>query len=98
MECRRKKILKFMEMEEEEDEELFFIIIPSILEGLNEEKRAVHTSEYTGAKKIREILEGHENWCMSEFRMEPRIFKAIANYLGGRGFCAIHAESQLRNN
>ena len=72
-------------MEEEDDDELFLVIVPAILECLNEEKRPEHTSEYTGAKKVKEILEGHENWCKSEFRMETRIFKETRNYLRREG-------------
>ncbi|TVU35559.1 hypothetical protein EJB05_17455, partial [Eragrostis curvula] len=85
MEYRKEKIRKFMQMEEETDDEFIFVIVPAILEMLNDEKRPVHTSEYTGAKKMREILEGHEKWCLSEFRMEPQIFKAISNYLRREG-------------
>ena len=99
MEYRRKKIKKFMEIEEEEDDDFFFIIVPALLEGLNEEKRLVHTSEYTGAKKMREILAGHESWCRSEFRMEPPIFKAISNYLRREGLLrdtrGVKVEEQL---
>jgi hypothetical protein len=62
----RKEKLKFIQMEEEDDDELFFIIVPAILECLNDEKRPVHTSEYTGAKKVKEIVEGHGSWCKSE--------------------------------
>ena len=72
-------------MEEKDDDELFLIIVPTILECLNEEKRPEHTSEYTGAKKVKEILEGHENWCKFEFRMETRIFKETCNYLRREG-------------
>ncbi|TVU04734.1 hypothetical protein EJB05_47866, partial [Eragrostis curvula] len=62
MEYRKEKIRKFMQMEEEADDEFIFVIVPAILEMLNDEKSPVHTSEYTGAKKMREILEGHEKW------------------------------------
>jgi hypothetical protein len=73
-------------MEDEDDDELFFfVIVPTILEFMNEEKRPEHTSEYTGAKKVKEILEGHENWCKSEFHMEIRIFKETCNYLRREG-------------
>ena len=34
-----------------------------------------------GAKNVIDILEGHENWCKEEFRMEAEIFRAIANFL-----------------
>jgi len=66
MGSRKEKIRKFIQMEEEDDDELFFIIVPAILECLNDEKRPVHTSEYTGAKNVKEILEGHGSWCKSE--------------------------------
>ncbi|XP_066311397.1 uncharacterized protein [Miscanthus floridulus] len=81
MDSKKEKIIKFIQMEEEDDDELFLVIVPAILECLNEEKRSEHTSEYTGAKKVKEILEGHENWCKSEFRIETRIFKETCNYL-----------------
>lgn len=74
-----------MQLQQKEDDELFFVIVPAILQCLNDEKRPVHTSEYTGAKKMKEILEGHESWCKSEFRMEPEIFKATCNYLRREG-------------
>jgi hypothetical protein len=77
MEYRKEKIRKFMQLQQKEDDELFFVIVPAILQCLNDEKRTVHTS----AKKMKEILEGHESWCKSEFRMEPEIFKATCNYL-----------------
>jgi len=52
---------------EEDDDELFFIVVPAILECLNDEKRPVRTSEYTGgANKLKEIPEGHGSWCKSE--------------------------------
>lgn len=60
MEYRKEKIRKFMQLQQKEDDELFFVIVPAILQCLNDEKRPVHTSEYTGAKKMKEILEGHE--------------------------------------
>ena len=85
MGSRKEKIRKFIQMKEEDDDELFLVIVPAILECLNEEKRPEHTSEYTGAKKVKEILEGHENWCKSEFRMETRIFKETCNYLRREG-------------
>lgn len=45
------------------------------------EKRHVHTSSLPGAKKVKEILEGHENLCRVEFRMESEIFKVISDFL-----------------
>ncbi|KAL6591856.1 hypothetical protein ACP70R_049719 [Stipagrostis hirtigluma subsp. patula] len=96
---RKERIRKFMEMEEEDDDELFFVIIPAILQGLNDEKRPIHDSEYTGAKRMKEILEGHESRCKSDFRMEPEIFKATANYLRREGLLrdtrGVSVEEQL---
>ena len=68
MGSRKEKIWKFIQMEEEDDDddELFLVIVPAILECLNDEKRPVHASEYTGAKNVKEILEGHGSWCKSE--------------------------------
>ena len=71
----------FLLEEEEEDEELFFILLPAVMPFLDEEKTPEHTSSLPGAKKVKEILEGHENWCKKEFRMEAEIFRAIANFL-----------------
>ncbi|XP_066343234.1 uncharacterized protein [Miscanthus floridulus] len=71
----------FLLEEEEEDEELFFILLPAVMPFLDEEKTPKHTSSLPGAKKVKEILEGHENWCKEEFRMEAEIFRAIANFL-----------------
>jgi hypothetical protein len=74
-----------MQLQQKEDDELFFVIVPAILQCLNDEKRPIHTSEYTSAKKMKEILEGHESWCKPEFCMEPEIFKATCNYLRREG-------------
>jgi hypothetical protein len=71
----------FLLEEEEEDEELFFVLLPAIMPFLDEEKIPEHTSSLPGAKKVKEILEGHENWCKQEFRMEAEIFRAVANFL-----------------
>jgi hypothetical protein len=60
---------------------LFFVILPAIIPYLSEEKEPIHTSSLTGAKKVREILEGHESWCKSEFRMDSAIFKTTSNFL-----------------
>jgi hypothetical protein len=60
---------------------LFFVILPAIIPYLSEEKEPIHTPSLTGAKKVREILEGHESWCKSEFRMDSAIFKTTSNFL-----------------
>ena len=74
-------VRQFLLEEEEDDDELFFVILPAIIPYLSEEKRPIHTSSLTGAKKVKEILEGHESWCKSEFRMEKEIFKVTSNFL-----------------
>jgi hypothetical protein len=99
MGSRKEKIRKFIQMEDKDDDELFFVIVPAILEFLNEEKRPEHTFECIGAKKVKEILEGHENYCKSKFRMETRIFKETCNYLRRegllRGTRGVTVEEQL---
>jgi hypothetical protein len=72
-------------LEEEEDDEEFFILLPAILPFLSNEKRSIHTSSLSGAQKVKEILEGHESWCKSEFRMEPEIFRATLDLLRREG-------------
>jgi hypothetical protein len=56
-------------------------LVPALQLCLYDEKRPEHTSSLSGAQKIKEILEGHLNWCRVEFRMEPNIFRAAAHYL-----------------
>jgi hypothetical protein len=69
-------------LEEEEDhDELFFVLIPALLLGIQEEKRPVHNSSLPDHIKVREILKGHEKWCRFEFRMEPEIFRVTPNFL-----------------
>lgn len=75
------QVRQFFLEEEEEDDELFLLLVPALLVCLQEEKRPVHTSSLPGAKKVKEILEGHEIWCRVEFRMEPEIFRATSNFL-----------------
>ncbi|XP_062203769.1 uncharacterized protein LOC133905965 [Phragmites australis] len=75
------QVRQFFLEEEEEDDELFLLLVPALLLYLQEEKRHVHTSSLPGAKKVKEILEGHEIWCRVEFRIEPEIFRATSNFL-----------------
>jgi hypothetical protein len=74
-------VRRFLLEEEEDDDELFFVILLAIIPYLSEEKRPIHTTSLTGAKKVKEINEGHESWCKSGFRMEKEIFKATSNFL-----------------
>jgi hypothetical protein len=60
-------IRKHLKQEEDDDDELFFVLVPAIYDSLYSEKRPVHTSCRSGAQKIREMLDGHESWCKSEF-------------------------------
>ncbi|XP_040379111.1 uncharacterized protein LOC102715196 [Oryza brachyantha] len=81
MDSAREQLRIFLLEEEEEDDELFFALVPAALAALQAEKRPLHTSILTGSIKVKEILEGHENWSKAEFRMEPEIFRATARYL-----------------
>jgi hypothetical protein len=38
------QVRQFMLEEEEDDNELFFVLIPALLSGIQEEKRQVHNS------------------------------------------------------
>ena len=81
MDSRVQKIRKFMLQEEEDDDELFLVLLPALYSSLYEEKEPVHTSPLSGAQLVKEILEGHESWCRVEFQMEPKIFRAVSDYL-----------------
>nr|XP_034596986.1 uncharacterized protein LOC117858087 isoform X2 [Setaria viridis]XP_034596993.1 uncharacterized protein LOC117858087 isoform X2 [Setaria viridis] len=81
MESWEDEVRRFVLEEEEEDDELFLVMVPTLQQCLYEEKRPEHTSTLPGVEKVIQILEGHENWCKVEFKMEPRIFRVIVNYL-----------------
>jgi hypothetical protein len=49
-------------------------------------------------EKIREQLEGHIKNYRVSFRMEPYIFKCLANYLRMGGLVKDIQESKLRKN
>lgn len=73
---------------EEDDDDLFLFILPSLhlLGYLGRSKKKLrHTSALTGEEKVRELLEGHIKNYRVSFRMEPYIFKSLANYLRMEG-------------
>jgi hypothetical protein len=88
----------FLLEEEEDDEEFFFILLAAILTFLSEEKRSIHTSSLSGAQNVTRILEGHESWRKSEFRMEPEIFRPTSDCLRSECFYMTHEELTSRNN
>jgi hypothetical protein len=46
-------VRQFLLEEEEDDDELFFVVLPAIIPYLSEEKRPIHTSSLTSAKKVK---------------------------------------------
>lgn len=69
---------------DEEDDDMMMFILPALYTlgsrgGRGREQR--HTSVLTGEERVREILKGHVKICRVAFRMEPRLFRSLANYL-----------------
>jgi hypothetical protein len=73
---------------EDDDDDLFLLILPSLhlLGYLGRNKKKLrHTSVLTREEKVPELLEGHIKNYRVSFRMEPFIFKSLANYLRMEG-------------
>jgi len=70
--------------EEEEEEEMKMLIFPSLYVASTRSKTPCHTSKLSGSEYTCELLEGHERRSYENLRMEPRIFKALADYLSSR--------------
>jgi len=68
---------------EDEDEMMLFILPAVYLLSSNggRKKRPMHTSRLSGKEKLKEILEGHPKNCCVAFRMEPIVFREIADFL-----------------
>jgi hypothetical protein len=62
-------------------------------------RKGISIPPLSGAQKVKEILEGHESWCKSEFRMEPKIFRATSDFLRREGLLCdtrgVKVEEQL---
>ncbi|BAT16817.1 uncharacterized protein [Oryza sativa Japonica Group] len=68
----------------EEDDDMMLFIFPAmymLCGTTNSEKIPRHISRLSGKERLQEILEGHVMDCKVAFRMEPHVFKTIANYL-----------------
>lgn len=68
----------------EEDDDIMFVILPTLhllSASALSEKKPRHASRLPGRERLKEILEGHEMDCRVAFRMEPVVFRTIANYL-----------------
>uniref|UniRef100_A0A453RWU1 DUF8040 domain-containing protein n=1 Tax=Aegilops tauschii subsp. strangulata TaxID=200361 RepID=A0A453RWU1_AEGTS len=72
---------------EDGDDEMMLFVFPALhligTDGvaLREPRIPHHTSSLTGEKFVKELLEGHVKNRRVAFRMEPHIFKSLANYL-----------------
>ncbi|OEL17076.1 hypothetical protein BAE44_0021904 [Dichanthelium oligosanthes] len=73
-----------IDSEEEEDDEMMMLIVPALYVASIGSKTPCHTSKLSGAEYTCEVLEGHKRRAFENLRMEPRIFKALSDYLGSR--------------
>uniref|UniRef100_A0A0E0KTI6 Uncharacterized protein n=1 Tax=Oryza punctata TaxID=4537 RepID=A0A0E0KTI6_ORYPU len=68
----------------EEDDDMMLFVFPALYmlsSTTNSEKIPRHISRLSGKERLEEILQGHVMDCKVAFRMEPHVFKTIANYL-----------------
>lgn len=68
--------------EDEDDDDMMFLIFPLLYQlAERRERRSRNLYLLTGEERVRELLEGRIKNCQVAFRMEPHIFKSLANYL-----------------
>ena len=72
---------------EEEKDEMMMLVFPALyLASIRTRTRtSCYTSKLSGSEYTRELLEGHPHRSYHNLRMEPWIFKALADYLSSRG-------------
>jgi len=72
---------------EEEKDEMMMLVFPALyLASIRTRTRTpCYTSKLSGSEYTRELLEGHPHRSYHNLRMEPWIFKALADYLSSRG-------------
>ena len=67
------------------EDEFAFFVLPTLAENSSHpSRRAMHTSALTGARRLNEILDGHEELCKRHFRMEIHVFQALVQKLRER--------------
>ncbi|KAM0887031.1 hypothetical protein ACQ4PT_029320 [Festuca glaucescens] len=69
----------------ENEDEFALLVLPTLAVNSSQpSRRAMHTSVLTGARRLTEILDGHEDLCKRHFRMEIEIFQALVKKLRER--------------